>query len=154
MKAAEVMTGAGTGAPSMSMRWRVGLAGIGVTILSALAIVTMAGGADAQEQSDQSFDNQYCLGCHANEGMQTTMPSGEILPLTFDVDAHEASVHGPLDIPCVLCHTDVTEFPHEPIVAPDLRAWTLERNQACAGCHDDEAAAGMDTVHAAALAAG
>ncbi len=154
MKADDIMTGAGRDVPATARRWRAGLAGIGIALLPALAIVTTADGAGAQEQSDQSFDNQYCLGCHANEGMQTPLPSGEILPLTFDVDAHEASVHGPVDIPCVLCHTDITEFPHDPIVVPDLRAWTLERNEACAGCHDDEAAASMDNVHAAALAAG
>ncbi len=122
--------------------------------LAALALVMMTGSASAQEDEAPVLDSEYCLGCHANPGMQTTLPSGEILDLTFDVAAHEASVHGPYDIPCVLCHTNVTGFPHEPLDVPDLRAWTLERNQSCADCHESEAESSRDNVHADALAAG
>ncbi|MBU1226884.1 MAG: NapC/NirT family cytochrome c [Actinobacteria bacterium] len=133
--------------------WRLVVLGCGAAA-AALVLVVTTGSASAQEEQAPQFDSEYCLGCHANPGMQTTLPSGEVLDLTFDVAAHEASVHGPYDIPCVLCHTDVTGFPHEPLDVADLRVWTLERNQSCANCHEDEAESARDNVHAAALATG
>jgi len=139
---------------SASRGWRAAVLTLAAAAATAFVMVMMSGSAAAQTDGEPVFDNEYCLGCHGNEGMQTTLPSGEVLELTFDVDAHEASVHGPVDIPCVLCHTNITEFPHEPIDVPDLRAWTLERNQACANCHDVQAVSGKDNVHAEALAAG
>ncbi|MCJ7726746.1 MAG: hypothetical protein MUP76_10220, partial [Acidimicrobiia bacterium] len=133
--------------------WRGAVLAGGAAALVIAALVLLPGRASAQ-QAEEPFDNQYCLNCHANEGMETTLPSGEVLSLTFDVDAHEASVHGPIDIPCVLCHTNVTGFPHEPLDVPDLRAWQLQRTQVCANCHEAEAESSRDNVHADALAAG
>ena len=143
----------GAAAPGEQTGRRRLVLGLAATALALAGLILTAGGAGAQE-ADTAFDNSYCLGCHSNEGMQTTLPSGEVLPLTFDVDAHEASVHGPFDIPCVLCHTNITSFPHEAIDVPDLRAWTLERNSACANCHEDTATTSRDNVHSAALGDG
>jgi predicted CXXCH cytochrome family protein len=106
--------------------------------------------AQAETEDELRFDNTYCLGCHAQPDMQTTLPSGEVLNLTFDVDAFDSSVHGSFDIPCVLCHTDISPFPHDPITSVDSRAFTLERSDACLGCHLDEYAGAADNVHAAA----
>ncbi|MCB2222995.1 MAG: cytochrome c3 family protein [Actinobacteria bacterium] len=131
----------------------LGLAGAVVAVL-ALTAGTAAAQDDEAEPADQATGNEACLSCHGNPGFQTTLPSGEVLPLTFDVEAHEASVHGPVDIPCVLCHTDISGFPHDPFPAPDVRTWVVDLNQACAGCHTSEATATMDNVHSAALAGG
>ena len=114
------------------------------------------GAASAQEeaQDDLRFDNEYCLGCHAQPGMQTTLPGGEVLDLSFDIEAFETSVHGSFDIPCVLCHTDITPFPHEPITSADTRAFAIERADSCLGCHLDEYTEAADNVHTAALERG
>lgn len=127
-------------------------AGIGFLVLLGLGV----GAAPAQDQppDDIRFDNEYCLGCHAQEGMQTTLPSGEILDLTFDTPAFESSVHGSYQIPCALCHTDITPFPHHPISSLDARAFTIERADACKGCHLDQYTEAVDNVHSAALADG
>ena len=104
---------------------------IGVFALASLVFFFLAGAgvAPAQDEPEDDilFNNDYCLGCHSQEGMQTTLPSGEVLDLTFDLDAFDTSVHGEFDIPCALCHTDITPFPHEPITSLDARAFTIER---------------------------
>jgi predicted CXXCH cytochrome family protein len=55
---------------------------------------------------------------------------------------------------CVQCHTDISGFPHPPIVANTLREFTLEEYTACAVCHQDKYQQTLDSVHQAALAAG
>jgi len=137
---------------------RLSASWIGVFALASLMFFLLAGvgAASAQDEpeDDIRFNNDYCLGCHAQEGMQTTLPSGEVLDLTFDLDAFDASVHGEFEIPCALCHTDITPFPHKPITSSDARAFTIERADACLGCHLDEYTDAADNVHAAALEAG
>jgi nitrate/TMAO reductase-like tetraheme cytochrome c subunit len=127
-------------------------AGFAIGLLA--AIIFFGSGADAQEAEEGLPENEYCLSCHGQPGMQTTLPSGEVLDLTFDVEAFEASVHGGFDIPCVLCHTDISEFPHDPITAVDYREFAQERADACVGCHLAQYEEAADSVHAAARAAG
>ena len=127
-------------------------------MLGALVVLVWAGSGGAQAQEEQPddlvFDNDYCLGCHTQEGIQTTLPSGEVLDLHFDVEQYESSVHGSFDIPCALCHTDITPFPHDPITSIDARSFTIERADACRGCHLEQYTEAQDNVHAAALRAG
>lgn len=110
----------------------------------------------AQEDTDEDlvFDNGYCLGCHSQPGLQMTLPSGDVLDLSFDVEAFEASVHGGFDIPCALCHTDITPYPHDPITAVNERGLKLQRADSCLGCHLDQYEEAADNVHASALAMG
>jgi len=114
------------------------------------------GGAPAQDDPDENilYDNDYCLGCHAQEGFQTTLPSGEVLDISFDIETFESSVHGSYEIPCVLCHADIDLFPHDPITSADSRAFTIDRSDSCLGCHLDQYSNEADNVHAAALEAG
>ena len=111
-------------------------------------------GSPAGAQTEDRFDNEWCLSCHGNAGMQTTLPSGEVLGLSVDREVLEASVHGPSDIPCVLCHTGIQGVPHDPITAGDRRDFTLSANAVCADCHEAEAVAAADNQHTAARAAG
>jgi cytochrome c553 len=133
---------------------RLGLLGFVTAALLLLLTSVGAGRADAQEDDDQRFDNAYCLSCHSAEGMETSLPSGDILNLTVDPQEWAMSVHGEYEIPCALCHTDITPFPHEPIAEPDLRSYKIAKNVACADCHEEQATAAADNVHATALAAG
>ncbi len=107
-----------------------------------------------EEQADLLFDNRYCLGCHLQEGMQTTLSSGEVLDLTFDMEGFDSSVHAGFDIPCALCHSEITPYPHDPITAPDLRTFAFERTDACRGCHLDKYTEVTDNVHGEARANG
>jgi hypothetical protein len=119
----------------------------------ALALLMASGPAVAQED-DQRFDNEYCLSCHADEALSTTLPGGEPLDLTVEPEVYDDSVHGELGLSCVLCHTDIQGFPHDPITADTSREYTIENNQVCADCHLEQFTAAQDNVHGEALEAG
>lgn len=149
------------------MSWRRAVLAAAASVVVAAAVVLLAGEDAAaqdppgprqeleQRSSESSLpDNRLCLACHIAEDFRATLPSGEVLELTFDLEAHRASVHGPYDIPCVLCHTDIDGFPHDPFGAPDKRTWVIGVNQACAGCHEAQARQARDNVHAEALGGG
>lgn len=147
----------GSAVAGRTVRRLLGTAGlVGAAMAVALLLLT-AGTAGAQEEQDERdlrFDNGYCLGCHGQPGMETTLSSGEVLDLSFDVEAFERSVHGGFEIPCVLCHTDISEFPHEPITAADLREFAIQRADACKGCHLEQYEQALDNVHGEAMQAG
>jgi predicted CXXCH cytochrome family protein len=102
----------------------------------------------------QQGDNDTCLGCHTNEGLSTTLASGEVLPLTVDADVFHSSVHGAAGLTCVSCHTNIQGYPHPKLTAGDRRSFQLERYRQCASCHPDQYKASLDSNHARALAAG
>lgn len=98
--------------------------------------------------------NAECYACHAQPGMQTTLPSGEILYLTVSPEVFNNSVHGMQDFECQDCHVDITGFPHPENTAQTLREYELQQYQTCETCHQAYAEATQDSVHSAALAAG
>jgi len=102
----------------------------------------------------QGVDNETCLACHNIPGLRITLPSGELLSLTVDREVYAASVHGELAYACVQCHTDISGFPHRPLMATTRRQLTLQLYRSCAECHQNEYEAGLDGVHQVALAAG
>jgi hypothetical protein len=135
----------------------LGFLALAAVALTALALAVMAGSAAAQDGEGEALDTEYCLGCHGNEGLTTTLESGEILPLTVDPEEHAGSVHSAGGLTCIDCHTNIVGFPHEPIdpvAVPDLRAWELSRQATCNQCHGEQFSTAMDDVHAEALAAG
>jgi hypothetical protein len=127
-------------------------------LLLALAVGLSASSAAAQEgdpvPAPQGVDNSACLGCHASPGLQTELPSGEVLYVSLDEETYYQSVHGQLEYACVQCHTDKGEYPHDPITSETRREYTLEHYQACIQCHDSMYNATLDSVHQTALAAG
>lgn len=135
--------------------WIVGLIlfAVGGFALSS-ALMTGVAASQVAERDELVFDNSYCLGCHEQPGMQTTLPSGEVLDLTFDSAAFSTSVHGSFELPCALCHTNITPFPHDPITATDMRAFAIERADACRGCHYERYTEELDGVHLDALESG
>lgn len=110
--------------------------------------------ADPGSPFEQGVANETCLACHGNPGMQTTLPSGEILYLTVDPQVYAESVHGKQGYACVQCHTDIRDYPHRPLTAQTRRDVTLLYYQNCARCHQDKYQATLDSVHQQALAEG
>jgi nitrate/TMAO reductase-like tetraheme cytochrome c subunit len=103
----------------------------------------------------QEADNEACLACHGQPGLQTTLPSGEILYLTVDPDVFEASVHGLEGFLCVHCHADLDGYPHPPLAVETRRELSLSLyRSSCILCHQDKYDATLDSVHAVALAGG
>lgn len=101
--------------------------------------------------SEQGIANETCLSCHATPGMQTTLPSGEILNLTVDPEVFNHSIHGEQGYGCIQCHVDIDEFPHRPLEAQTRREVSLLYYQNCARCHQANYEATMDSVHNQAL---
>lgn len=147
----------------MRSGWRwVWLALAGAVLLSGLLTVDTSP-VGAQEESeenvqseDRRFDNGYCLGCHDGETSgislaNPVLPSGEVLDISVHRDSYKFSVHGRLDMSCVLCHTNISEYPHAPIEAQNLREYAVANYAACATCHDAQYTATHDNVHGTAL---
>ena len=129
-----------------------------VLLLVSFLLLTTVGAAVASEQTDvlespqaQGVANETCLSCHATPGMQTTLPSGEILYLTVDPDVYDNSTHGHQGYACVQCHTDISEFPHRPLQAETRRDVSLLYYKNCARCHQEKYDATLDSVHQQAL---
>jgi len=124
-------------------RW---LLAIVLALLALAATVALAAAAQG--------DNASCVGCHSTEGLNTTLPSGEVLPLTVDMEAYRASVHGNTGMACVACHTNISGYPHPALTAYDRRGFQLERYTQCQGCHAEQYQGTLDSNHARALAGG
>ena len=141
----------------MKYIYRIGLVGI-AALLFGLLLLLPAGAMAASElpesqaaQNAQGVANETCLACHAAPGMQTTLPSGEILYLTVDPDSYAHSIHGEQGYACVQCHVDIREYPHRPLDAQTRRDVSLLYYQNCARCHHDKYDATLDSVHQQAL---
>lgn len=109
---------------------------------------------DSRPVGQAKMSNDYCLGCHGQQGMSKVLPSGETLVLTIDQESFKHSVHNAENIACVDCHTDITTFPHPAFNAETRRAVTLQLYQSCKNCHAEQYSKVLDSVHQQALAAG
>jgi hypothetical protein len=120
-----------------------------VTLLAVLALLG-AGTVLAQESA-----NDACLACHGQPGMQTTLPSGEILYLTVNEEVYNASVHGQQGMLCIHCHADASQYPHPSLTANSRRDLSLSLyRSSCILCHRDKYDVTLDSVHQVALAGG
>ena len=136
----------------MKLRWV--LLGSSVMAAALLGAVLVASEPAAAQTEDPLWDNGYCLGCHDVDGFEMTLPSGEVLPLQVEREVFEDSVHGELGLSCVLCHSDITAYPHNPIGVETAREFTIQTYATCTTCHDAQYSQSHDNVHAQALAAG
>ncbi len=110
-------------------------------------LTAVALSASEAEQIDRS-----CVGCHATPGLSTRFPSGEVLPVTIDVEGLKASVHKALH--CTSCHQNIEEYPHPKMTAADHRMFQIESGKRCQPCHKDQFEQEMKSVHTRAMAAG
>lgn len=150
----------------MKSGWRWAWLCLAGAALFATILITATSPVRAQEETpevtqegDIRFDNGYCLGCHDGEtsGISLSnveLPSGEILDINVHRATYEFSVHGRLDMSCVLCHTDISEYPHQPIEEGSLREFAVANYTACVTCHDSQYSATHDGVHGSALLGG
>ena len=100
----------------------------------------------AQEADD-------CLMCHEDEDL-TKVRDGRVVSLYFDLPAYEASIHGQAGLTCIACHTDIGQFPHDPMSAVTRRDLAIELYTSCFGCHESEYTDTLDNMHTDALAGG
>jgi len=105
--------------------------------LAAFAFLLVAGRAAGQDD----LGNDTCLACHGMEGF--TDADGR--SIFVDGAEYAASVHA--NFPCVGCHSDVTEVPHE----HKIKRLDFE---ACGTCHGDVVAAYAKSIHGVAHSSG
>jgi predicted CXXCH cytochrome family protein len=97
---------------------------------------------------------EYCLSCHSNPDLETTLPSGETLSLYISPEQLKDSVHSPNGIECEACHTNITTYPHPPIEYQTTRELSRSYYTACQKCHPDNYTKTLDSMHSKAAEAG
>jgi cytochrome b subunit of formate dehydrogenase len=110
--------------------------------LGAWAIAAVIGAAPVagSAQAAANLDNATCIGCHGNEGFAIPGADGNMRALEVRGDRFEKSVHGKL--PCVMCHQDITEIPHQPVVRAKVDCGTChaaQKKEYLSSVHGDEA---------------
>jgi hypothetical protein len=104
--------------------------------------------------SSQEVTNDTCLGCHSNQSMVKTFPSGEELSLFIEASKFRVAVHGEEGLACVDCHPTMVEIPHPEFAAQTIRDAKFELYTVCKECHLEQYTNTLDSVHQTALAAG
>lgn len=127
------------------------LAIIGLFFLSFVTFVDAALALGIETESGASQQNEACLACHSEPGMQVTLESGETLYLTVDPDVYADSVHGEQGISCAQCHPAMVEFPHPEISAENRREYSLQTYRVCQTCHEDVSMRFTNDAHQNAL---
>jgi cytochrome b subunit of formate dehydrogenase len=78
-------------------------------------------------------ENAQCLACHGNADFAAPRADGQNRSLHVAADRFEQSVHGKI-LPCVACHSDITEVPHKNVTA--TRADMVRKTpEICGQCH-------------------
>jgi hypothetical protein len=131
---------------------------VGVIVFTGLVVIgvfVMSQAASAQTPpEDYEAINDYCLSCHESGNIILTFPSGELLPAALPRTVYEASIHGQAGLTCIACHTDIGQFPHDPMSAVTRRDLAIELYTSCFNCHESEYTDTLDNMHNDALAGG
>ena len=99
-----------------------------------------------------SQTNSDCMACHDQPGWELTLANGDKLPLTFEPDAYDHSVHG--EMLCVDCHAGYEVFPHPKITATSKRDYSITFHDTCQQCHSDQFNQVADSAHEELFKAG
>jgi len=102
----------------------------------------------------QEVTNDTCLGCHSNQSMVKTFPSGEELSLFIDGDKFSEAVHGQENLNCIVCHPAMATIPHPEFAAQTVRDAKFQLYTVCKECHLEQYTNTLDSVHQSAVAAG
>lgn len=103
------------------------------SFLVLLANLLLALPASAGPQAKDATDDATCLTCHGQAGIKSD--SGR--SIFVDPAKHKKSVHA--DLPCVACHTDISDFPHPAKI----------KRVECSSCHTQEASDFAGGIHSA-----
>ena len=141
--------------PSARSRRAAVFVGLGLVMLAATAVARSAIAApDTRPPGQDQPSDDYCIGCHSQQGMSRPLEDGSELPLTINGPRFRESVHAQEDVACVDCHTDIEKFPHPEFSGESRRAVTLSLYTACQRCHEEQYQSVQDSVHQAAMVAG
>lgn len=130
------------------------LTGLSLLAAAGIGLTQSVHASPAASPPAQEPANDYCIGCHTQQGLSRKLDDGSVLPLTINGERFRGSVHGEENVACVDCHTNITTFPHPVFSAASRRAVTLELYKACESCHSEQYNNVLDSVHQTALTAG
>jgi predicted CXXCH cytochrome family protein len=122
---------------------------VGFLILTSTLLFTPTQAKELAQETET-----YCLSCHSDPNLKTTLPSGETLSLYISPEQLKDSVHSPNGIECEACHTNITTYPHPKIDYQNVRELSRSYYSACQKCHPDNYTKTMDSMHAQAAEAG
>ena len=134
-----------TGAVNRVLTRGIGIGGV-VSLLLLLAVTT-------SEAKPLDPEVEFCLGCHSDNALELTLKSGERRSLFVDRERFARSIHGEM-LQCTDCHSDIETYPHPERTFTNLRGFTLAYYESCKGCHFDNYAKTLDSVHYTVLAKG
>lgn len=131
--------------PKLPGRLSIGL----LFILALLWMPVMA----EETESSLSNDDTKCLKCHSKT-LKKKMEDGEKLSLHVEADDHIGSVHSSNG--CASCHTAVAErkHPKTKVSFASKRAFSIEQNQACSECHEEQSMQYEGSIHASLVSDG
>lgn len=127
---------------------------VGLVMVAVLLLTTPTSASPvpaALPQSGTPADNTACIGCHQQADMTLKLDKGDVLSLTVDPAAWDASIHGSSGVACTDCHTNISGFPHDPVAVQSARDYTLLYVDSCKQCHAKEASEQDDSIHAQLL---
>ena len=138
---------------SLRFAGRLWMLMIGIVLVASALMSLSTSSADAAPLS-REVSNETCLGCHSNETMLKTFPSGEELSLFIDGDKFGSAVHDQEEIACADCHQAMAEIPHPEFAVQTVRDAKFELYTICKECHLERYTSVLDSVHQTALAGG
>ncbi len=97
-----------------------------------------------------AVENEECLACHSDPELVKVLPSGDTLSLFVDEERFATSVHGLNELACTDCHSDIEELNYDQEVPHPVPLQPVD----CAQCHDAEAEAYAQSIHAQLRAQG
>lgn len=133
-----------------------------------------------QADNPASERESNCLMCHSDPDFKGEFTNGEMVSLYVNNGQYAQSVHGPAGLECVACHTAISRYPHHieqvtcttchdaegekvsgsyatlrvKLPFADRREMTIEINDACRSCHEQEFDMAKDSAHVKAQLSG
>jgi predicted CXXCH cytochrome family protein len=168
--------------PGVNGVWFSGLLLLGLIWLFWAASPVYAN-APLDSQKDSGDDvNHNCLMCHGDPEFKGWFKNGDLISLYIDSGVYGHSVHGPAGLNCVACHIGQSTYPHSQqnqitclechdeeggtidiqqnanlrveLPYTDHREMTLDKNESCRSCHEQEYEISGPSAHANVFDAG
>jgi len=97
-------------------------------------------------------NDSYCLTCHGDPSLETSLPDGRALSLYVNASSLRDSAHGLLG--CLTCHPDRESCPTGQVACSGLADHQAQAAETCVSCHTASAASYAGSVHGVPVLSG
>lgn len=101
----------------------------------AFIVIILCGYRNAPAKETLSEEEQTCMGCHSNKGLNLVFETKESVSLLVNVKELKSSVHA--NITCTGCHSDFSIETHLKRKFPSKKEYALKASRNCRQCHPD-----------------